>query len=233
MEKRIVLIEQQLRNQKIYSFTLTTLLVLIALLSFTTKKETDVIRTKGIVIVDSLGRERIIIGTPIPYTASRVRTNMDKAVKAWGKDGEQSFKSWYSKLDHSVNGIVMLDEEGFDRLAIGQTVPDPSIGKRIGVATGIMINDQNGDERTGYALLHVKGQNRVNIGFDRKDGTEGVVMGVLEDGTAGVYASSKEKSLFLGNAPKKGFVTGTGKPHFGLIIRDTSKVKYAFNSEPK
>lgn len=234
MEERIKQVENKLRVQKIYTILVTGFLAVFMLLSFKPGQETDILRTQGIIIVDSLGRERILIGAPIPYTENRVRTNMDKAVAAWAEGyGTENFKAYYSKLDHSANGMIILDENGFDRVAIGNTVPDPNIGSRIGSATGILLNDERGEERSGYNVLNVKGQNRVSLGLDRDNGTEGIVLGVLEDGTAGVFASNKKKTLFLGTAPESSFATGLKQPFFGLIASDSSQVKHKVNLEEK
>lgn len=232
MEERIKQIERSLRIQQICTSIFASILVVILIFSFKPKEEPDILRAKGIVLVDSLGRERILIGAPVPYTQHRVRTNMDKAIAAWAENyGVENFKNYYSKLDHSANGIIILDENGYDRIAIGNNVPDPNIGTRIGKGTGVVLNDERGEERSGYNVLNVKGQNRVALGLDRDNGTEGIIVGVLEDGTAGVYASNKKKSLFLGTAPESSFITGIKQPFFGLIASDSSQVKHKVNLE--
>lgn len=234
MEERIKKIENKLRVQKMYTLLVTGFLAVFMFLSFKPGEAPDVLRTRGIIIVDSLGRERILIGAPIPYTENRVRTNMDKAVEAWGEAyGTENFKDYYSKLDHSAIGMIILDENGFDRIAIGSTVPDPNTGKRTGTAPELLLNDEKGEEKSGYNVLNVKGQNRVALGLDRDNGTEGIILGVLEDGTAGVYASNKKKSLFLGTAPESSFITGLTQPFFGLIVSDSSQVKHKVNLEEK
>ena len=234
MEKRNKQIERSLRVQQILTFVFAALLCIAGIFSFKANDEPEVLRARGIVLVDSLGRERILIGSPIPHTRQRVRANMDKAIAAWAENyGTENFKNYYNKLDHSASGIIILDENGFDRIAIGNTVPDPNIGKRSGQATGMVINDERGEERSGYNVLNVKGQNRVVLGLDRDKGTEGLVVAVLEDGSAGVYASNKKKSLFLGTAPENSFATGIAQPFFGLILSDSSQVKHKINLEEK
>lgn len=232
MEERIKQIEKKLRVQRLYTLEISAVLGLCLLFSFKTKEQ--VIRAKGIVIVDEQGRERILIGAPIPEARHRVRTNMDKAVEAWGEIfGKENFKKFYSKLDHSATGMVILDEKGFDRIAIGNTVPDPNIGRRIGKSTGVILNDEAGFERSGYGVLNVNGQNRVVLGLDREDGTEGAVMFLSEDGAAGISVRKDKKSLFLGNAAEGHFKTGMKEPFFGVVVRDTSAVKLKFNAEEK
>ena len=84
MEKRIEQIEKKLRLQKAYSLITSCALGLFLLLSFT-GKDNDIIRAKGIVIIDEMGRERIHIGALIPDAKNRVRTNMEKVKEVWGK----------------------------------------------------------------------------------------------------------------------------------------------------
>jgi hypothetical protein len=229
MEKRIEQIEKQLQQQKIYTLITSCALGLFLLLSFTGKNN-DVIRTKGIVIVDEQGRERILIGAPIPEAKNRVRTNLERVKEIWGKNMSKEYMGWYKDYDHSANGMVILDENGFDRVAIGDT-PDPNIGKRTGPGTGVVINDERGFERSGYQLLNVKGKNRMVLGLDTNQGTEGVTLSILEDGTAGLGIMGKGTLGFLGIAPQNSNMIGTDKSFFGLMFRDKSTVKYSVNSE--
>ena len=71
-----------------------------------------------------------------------------------------------------MHGMLVLDENGFDRLASGDSTPDANIGKRIGAGPGIDINDAAGSERTGYRLVTVDGKDRVVLGLDSKSGEE-------------------------------------------------------------
>ena len=85
---------------------------------------------------------------------------------------------WYKTYNHSADGMVILDEDGFDRVAIGST-PDPNIGQRIGPGTGIIINDELAFEKSGYQQIDVEGQKRMVFGLNRPDGTEGVILSIL------------------------------------------------------
>ncbi|MFD2514174.1 hypothetical protein ACFSRY_09875 [Pontibacter locisalis] len=229
MEKRIEQIEKKLKLQRAYTLITSCALGLFLLLSFTGKNN-DVIRTKGIVIVDELGRERILIGAPIPEAKNRVRTNLERVKQIWGKNMSKEYMGWYKNYNHSANGMVILDENGFDRVAIGDT-PDPNIGKRIGQGTGVVINDELGFERSGYQLLNVKGKNRMVLGLDTNQGTEGVALSILEDGTAGLGIMGKGTLGFLGIAPQNSNMIGNDKSFFGLMFRDKSTIKYSMNSE--
>lgn len=231
MEKRFEQIEKKLKLQRAYTLVTSCALGLFLLLSFTGKNN-DVIRAKGIVIVDEQGRERILIGAPIPQAKHRVRTNLEKVKEVWGKRFPKEYMDWYKTYDHTANGMVILDENGFDRVAIGST-PDPNIGQRIAQGMGVVINDEQGFERSGYQLLNVNGKNRMVLGLDRNDGTEGATLAILEDGTAGLTVMNKGTRAFLGNAPQSSYKTGLNKDFFGFMVRDKSTIKYSLNSEEK
>jgi hypothetical protein len=232
MEDKLKKIEKELSIQRIYSLVLVVGFILVAAFGFG-EKEPNVIRTQGIVIVDENGNDRILIGAPIPHSESRVRSNFEKASSAWGNGNEKQFSSWYKKLDHTSNGIVILDEHGFDRVALGNSVPDPNIGLRMGPSTGLILNDEKGFERSGYGVLNVEGNNRVVLGLDTDKGTEGLVLGLLEDGTAGMFVSNKKKNLFMGTAPGGSFATGLTQPFFGIMAKDSTELKIHMDIEEK
>src|SRR5262245_46440421 len=96
------------------------------------------VRTRGIVIEDDAGHDRILIGAPVPWSADRVRTDVVKAEAAWGaRLGGDKFRENYAKLDHGASGLLFLDEHGFDRLVVGDKAPDPNTGKRLVDPTGM------------------------------------------------------------------------------------------------
>ena len=153
--------------------------------SFAFRDSPELIRTKGIIIEDAQGRERILIGAPIPLSSYRVRDDYDKVEKAYGDwfPPEANFMSNFkSHVDNKTNGILILDENGFDQLAFGDPVPDPFMGRRIGPSTGMVINDSVGVERSGYGLLKFPDRYRVTLGFDRADGLEGMIFGLDDNG---------------------------------------------------
>lgn len=56
-----------------------------------------VLRVRGLIIEDEAGRERILIGAPIPEAANRVRTDEARVRELWGPrfpDLEQ-YMGWY------------------------------------------------------------------------------------------------------------------------------------------
>lgn len=59
--------------------------IALVVLFFRSGTETDgVLRARGLVIEDDAGRERILIGAPIPEAANRVRTDEARVREAWG-----------------------------------------------------------------------------------------------------------------------------------------------------
>lgn len=162
-----------------------------------------VITTQGIVIVDQDGKDRILIGAPIPTSKDRIRDDLKKVEAAYGDwfPPEAKFMENFEKeVDNQVFGMLILDEHGYDKLAVGDDVPDPFFGKRIGPSTGIVINDSTGTERTGYGLLEMKDRYRVSLGFDRSDGYEGLILGLddKEGAQISIQSSDFEENFRLG-----------------------------------
>ena len=85
-----------------------------------------------------------------------------------------------------------------DPTSIGHPVPDPNIGKRIAPSTGMVINDTEGFERTGYSVKVVDGTYRVGLGLDSNRGGEGLILTLDDDGVAGVIVGEGDDRLFLG-----------------------------------
>lgn len=161
-------------------------------------KEKSVIRTTGIIVEDAEGRERILIGAPAPYAKNRVRTDSLKVWEHWGQYYEPEFMEWYEDYNNDTYGILILDSLGFDRIALGNAVPDLSFGQRIGPLTGLIINDENGTERTGYGVLNINGKNRVNLGLDDANGIDRVSLTLDEAGVYGLRVFDKDSRIFLG-----------------------------------
>ena len=94
-----------------------------------------VIRAQGLIIEDSHGRARILLGAPFPNVAERVRR------------------------DASTASMLFLDEKGHDRLTLGEE-PEPQVGgkvsskvHRIAQGFGVVIHDEDGNERGTYGWL--------------------------------------------------------------------------------
>jgi hypothetical protein len=67
-----------------------------------------------------------------------------------------------------ARGIVIVDDQGHERIVIGAPVPSPKEGTRRSASTGIIINDQLGYERFGLGLTD---DGQMGMGFDAPRGT--------------------------------------------------------------
>ena len=193
MNNEIHFIKNRLKILTIYSICISIILLLV--IGFLLIKETqtvDILRAKGIVIVDENGLERILIGAPIPNAVNRIRTDSTKARNSWAKNypDPDVYMGYYQNYNHTTNGILILDEQGYDRIAIGDPTPDPNIGKRIAPATGIAINDSLGFERSGWGFFDQL--NRIVLGLDGDRGNEGVILAVFETDSAGLVIITPE-----------------------------------------
>lgn len=202
MQPDIATLRREMRFLKLYAGSLTALVLVALLAAFrSSRSEDQVIRARGIVIVDAAGRERILIGAPIPEARNRVRTDTARVRQIWGPRFPKQYLTWYRSYRQGVNGILVLDENGFDRVALGDSVPDPNIGRRIGPSTGMVINDGEGFERSGYGLLRVNGTDRMVLGLDNDRGGEAVTLAVHDSGPVGVHVEDGPTSIWLGRAP--------------------------------
>lgn len=232
MDSEIQSVKSELTKLKTRNRVLEVLvalsLILVVSMAFTkTESEaaSDVIRVKGIIVEDDDGNERILIGAPIPYAKNRIRTDTSRIKDTWGKRMGRNYMNWYKNYAHHTNGILVLDEQGWDKIAIGDPVPDPIIGNRIGPSTGLIYNDDMGLERSGYGLLDVDGELRVVLGLDHGNGTEGAALSVMPDGSVGLYLDSEENSIFLGRAKPAHWKSPDSTDFNGMIIHDKDGVE--------
>ena len=205
--------------------------VAMAVLFFRSGTEADgVLRARGLIIEDDVGRERILIGAPIPEAANRVRTDTARVREVWGPRFSEEYMGWYRDYNHSTNGILILSEDGFDRIALGDPKPDPNIGKRIGPSTGMVINDAEGFERMGYGLLDIDGTYRVTLGLDSDRITEGLVL-FLDDltGEVGISVGDGGDRIFLGKASAGHGLSSLPDPFQGLLFRRDGEIVYENN----
>lgn len=216
-DPEIAKLRREVRHLKgLCAATLCALLLLL-LSGFQGTPREQVLRARGLVIEDAEGRDRILIGAPLPASPQRIRTDPAKARAAWG--GRYPDLDFYSKLEHATNGLLILDANGHDRIAIGDPTPDPNTGKRIAPAVGIAINDAEGFERSGWG--HFPSLGRTGLGLDHASG-EGVNLLVLEDGSAGLLVRDAEgaRQTFVGQAPRGHAFTGIEEAVHGFVIRD-------------
>jgi hypothetical protein len=106
-----------------------------------------------------------------------------------------------------VTGLVLLGNDGIDRLTIGTADYDQVNGTlqhRIAKGIGMMLNDANGNERGGFGFLD---NGLVTLGLDRAHGEEGAFLTVNgEDGFAGVIVKDLGSCVVtsLGNSKEDG-----------------------------
>jgi hypothetical protein len=191
-----------------------------------------ILRARGIVIEDEAGRARILIGAPIPAASNRVRTDEKRVRELWAGryPNPDQYMGFYKDYRHATNGVLILDENGFDRVVVGDPVPDPNIGKRLGPSTGIVINDESGSERSGYGLLKVDGKNRVVLGLDSARGTEGLTLSLFDEGSVGLAVRDQQRLVYVGSAPAGQRLTGAAGAFHGLLVRGADGVRFVQNA---
>jgi hypothetical protein len=226
MHERFEKLERQVRVLKIYAGVSSLAFVIGAFSAFRSNTDDQVLRARGIVITDAQGRERILIGSPIPDSRDRLRTNLARVDSAWAKRFPSgTYMKYYPTYRNAVSGILVMDRGGVDRLVVGDSLPDPNIGQRIGSDVGMLVNDANGFERTGYGLLTVKGHDRAVLGLDTNQGTEGVALAVIDSGRTGMFVAGQGMLGFFGSAPAKDSLGGVGAPFAGLFLQRGGSVK--------
>lgn len=181
----------------------------------------ELVRTRGIIVEDAEGRDRILIGAPVPESTDRVRTDIAKVRALWAESlGGDAYLEGYASYDHGANGMIVLSPEGHDRLAVGDGLPDPNTGKRIAIPTGMVWNDHEGFELGGIGAnrLLEGGKYRNTLGFDDPGG-EGLHLVILEDGSKVLRFVHPEGMLVVGRlAPNSLF--GNREEFLGLRALD-------------
>ncbi len=179
-------------------------LVLVCTAFRTTERPEGVLRARGLIIEDDQGRERILIGSPIPAAKNRIRTDLERATSVWAKRflSAEKYMENYKTYQNDMSGILVLDENGFDRVGLGAPVPDPNTGKRIAPSSGLVINDDEGFERSGYGLLKFEHRYRVVLGIDNAQGQEGATLFVIDGGPVGLEVNDGSRHRRLGLYPK-------------------------------
>jgi hypothetical protein len=135
---------------------------------------------------------------------------------------------WYKDYNHGGIGMAILNEQGFDKVVIGEKLADPNSGKRMFEPTGMFWNDDEGWERGGIGANKTKdGKYRSAVGLDDETG-EAVHLVTLEDGTKGLIIGGEKGRMMLGMSPKGGFFGSkeafTGIQYFdakGKLIKKT------------
>ena len=165
------------------------------------------IRARGIIIEDGEGKDRILIGAPIPFSADRVRTDTALVRKYWAKNyGSRAddFMEWYRDYYHGTEGMVIMNERGFDRVLVGDKLADPNSGRRQFQSAGVTWNDPEGWELGGAGVnTGSDGKARSVIGLDNDNG-EAVHLVALEDGTNALVIAGTNGRLMIGSAREPG-----------------------------
>jgi len=83
-ERRIARLERQVRALRL---TLAALALSLGAMVISAFKQgvPEVTRTRGIIIEDSQGRERILIDAPLPASRARVRTDTSRVRQVWAQ----------------------------------------------------------------------------------------------------------------------------------------------------
>ena len=220
-------LDHSIRRLQVYAALATVALVVLFIR--TAAPADGVLRARGLVIEDEAGRERILIGAPVPEAANRVRTDEARVREIWAtRWPDDPYMDHYRDYDHAANGIVILSEDGFDRVVLGDPVPDPNIGRRIAPSTGLVINDAEGFERTGYSVKVVDGVLRVGLGLDTRGG-EGLVLTLDDDGVSGIIVGEGDDRLFLGSLPAGLGWWGLAEAFRGLLIARDGEIVHQLN----
>jgi len=213
------------------SISIITIIILLALGFYVIREDiqnSKLLVTEGIIIQDTLGNDRILIGSPLPYSSKRVRADSAKAwetyIAKWPEERRMQVWDWFKGYNHTSNGIVILSESGYDRIAIGDPTPDPVIGKRIAPGCGFTLMDDQGYERGGMGVMNFDGKYRVTLGLDSDKGSEGITLMVDDDGFNGLFVPGTEKYIFLGNTDTSFFATQPYAKFNGLIIRNKDSI---------
>jgi hypothetical protein len=221
MELELSQLKYQLNWLRGYAIISSLILIYLAIL-VTTARSRDVIRTKGIVIEDDLGRDRILIGAPVPESRGRFRTDLERVKEVWApRLGGEKYLEDYATYDHAASGILFLNEQGHDKLILGEKMPDPNTGKRLVKASGLTFNDDEGFERGGLGVSRTEGGGyRVVLGMDDPEVGEAMHVFVLEDGTKGLRIAHKGGQVILGRFKPGNEVVERAEELSGISILD-------------
>ncbi len=175
-------------KRNVFFFQITTIVLLAALVYFfwnapNDSDYQDTITTKRLVVQDENGNDRIIISPKISLSDTRQRTD-------------------------TLEGILILDKHGIDRVVLGATPTIQVSGEVVprwqnSVPYGLAFNDKLGNERGGFG--YYDSRDYVSFGMDFSTG-EGLNMFVAEKGHYGqkvglvMQAQDKGQVIYLGSS---------------------------------
>lgn len=200
--------EMEQRYKKLKrAISIASFLVIFSLITFgfTRTESFQLIRTKGIIIEDENGRDRILIGAPIPISKDRVRDDTALVRKYFAKTilpkNPDLYMKYYQSYKNSAFGMVVMNEKGIDIVQLGDKLSDANTGRRQFENSGLLWNAQNGTELGGVGVNTLPdGKSRVVFGFDDPSdgGSEALHTGVMEDGSRMLIMRDNNGSLVLG-----------------------------------
>lgn len=200
LEQRIADLEQ--RSKYLYLLCAMQLLifggcgfVVVTSKRVDAKPDLQVLRARGLVIEDDRGRARVILGAPFPIVNDRRRK------------------------DQPTEAMVFLDEDGRDRLILGEA-PDPNVNgnivKRIAASFGVVIHDAKGNERGGFVWL---ANGRVSLALDRPDQD---AWGAMVDDKTGFAGTVTFYAPSVAGRNTTGLLMGTRGSELSIHLKDVN-----------
>lgn len=148
---RVSQLEKQVKRQRLIG-TVCGLCLLGAGFTSFVAKDPAYLRVRGLTVVDSQGRARILLGAPAETIGRR-------------------------RKDATTASLVILGPQGQDRVILGEA-PNPvihgKVGQRIAPAYGVTIHDSTGQERGGMCFLD-NGRGVIALDRQNQDAVEMVV----------------------------------------------------------
>ena len=109
---------------------------------------------------------------------------------------------WYKKYKNASNGIIFMNEEGFDEVLVGEDLADPNVGVRNYKISGLLVNNKKGWERVGAVVNTLEnGKTRQGFGVDDDSG-EAMHIVTIEDGSKALIIADENGSLRIGMSKK-------------------------------
>ncbi len=224
LDIRIQKLERRYRQMKQAFTVLMPAFIALLGIAFSRTDTFDIIRAKGIILEDSLGRDRILIGSPVPYSKDRVRLDTALVRKYWASKvipgNPDEYMGYYRTYRNKSEGIVVMNEQGFDRVLLGDRLADANTGRRMFEAAGILWNDRQGFELGGAGVNTTEeGLARTAFGLDNSEG-EAIHMVAMEDGTKGLVITDGNGYLMFGMSPENGALFQNKLPFTGIRYFD-------------
>jgi hypothetical protein len=173
VEDRIIFLEHRIRRLQFAGVLGVLGFVIVGYCAFHSSSvraddSGQILRVRGLVVEDAQGRPRILLGAPVPKVPGRKRQ------------------------DDNI-GIILVGENGADRVAIGDPTPAPQAGgkvvQRIAPGTGLVVDDVQGNERGGIGVLD-NGRGAVCMDYPDPINRDAVCIGVIPGAFAGLIVNA-------------------------------------------